>query len=255
MSTPRENKLQIFLDRHKVGTVCLASWLDSLNISYDLQKRYRHSGWLKSIGTGALVRPDDIVHWQGGLYALQSQAKLPIHVGALSALAIQGLAHYLRMESETVYLFSVPKTTLPAWFRNYDWGIDIHYTSTSVLPKEIGLMEYEEKTFSLRIATPERAILECLHLTPDTMDLIECYQIMEGLTTLRPKLLQPLLEQCSSIKAKRLFLYMASKAEHDWIKRLDTSKLKLGTGDRTISKGGAYISEFGITVPKGLANL
>ena len=87
------------------------------------------------------------------------------------------------------------------------------------------------------------------------MDLLECYHIMEGLTTLRPKLLQQLLEQCTSIKVKRLFLYMGNKAGHDWLRRLDVSKLKLGTGSRTITKGGVYIAEFSITVPEELKRL
>jgi hypothetical protein len=84
------------------------------------------------------------------------------------------------------------------------------------------------------------------------MDLVECAQVMEGLTTLRPKILQPLLEKCSSIKVKRLFLYLASRAGHDWFKRLDPSKLELGSGDRTITKGGVYVAQYGITVPQEL---
>jgi hypothetical protein len=78
---------------------------------------------------------------------------------------------------------------------------------------------------------------------------------MQGLTTLRPKLLQQLLEQCNSIKVKRLFLYMATKAGHDWKNRLDLGKLDLGSGDRSITKGGAYNAQFGITVPEELVKL
>ena len=252
MTTDNEHKVKKMLAMHKQGTVCLSSWLESAGISNDLQTYYRRSGWLSSIGKGAFIRPDDTVNWQGGLYALQSQVNLPIHAGAMTALSMQGMAHYVRMGAETVFLFAAPKTRLPAWFKNYDWGVDLRYISTSILPEGIGLIEHEEKTFSIRISTPERAILECLHLAPDTVDLMECYQVMEGLTTLRPKLLQSLLEQCSSIKVKRLFLYMASKAGHDWVKRLNTDKLDLGSGDRTITKGGVYVSQFGITVPEEL---
>jgi len=85
--------------------------------------------------------------------------------------------------------------------------------------------------------------------------LVECYHVMEGLTTLRPKILQALLEQCSSIKVKRLFLYMANKAGHAWHKRLDQSKFDLGNGSRTITKGGVYVSELQIIVPEELEKL
>lgn len=78
---------------------------------------------------------------------------------------------------------------------------------------------------------------------------------LEGLTTLRPKLLHPLLEQCGSVKVKRLFLYMAEKAGHDWFKRLDTAKFDLGAGARTVTKGGVYVSRYGLTVPEELEKL
>jgi len=78
---------------------------------------------------------------------------------------------------------------------------------------------------------------------------------MEGLTTLRPKLLQPLLEKCSSVKVKRLFLYMAEKAGHDWLKDLDISKFDLGSGDRALTKGGVYVSRYGLTLPEELVKL
>jgi hypothetical protein len=82
---------------------------------------------------------------------------------------------------------------------------------------------------------------------------MECYQVMGGMTTLRPKLVQSLLEQCRSIKVKRLFLYIAGKAGHDWQKRLEVSAFDLGKGDRSITKGGTYIAQFGITIPEELA--
>lgn len=50
VSTQNEQKLKKFLDRHRAGTVCLAAWLEKSGISRDLQKRYRRSGWLESIG-------------------------------------------------------------------------------------------------------------------------------------------------------------------------------------------------------------
>ncbi len=255
MSTVSESKIQRMLDQHKPGTVCLGTWLESLSISNDLQKRYRRSGWLTAIGKGAFIRPEDTVVWQGGLYTLQAQAGLPIHAGAMTALSMQGFAHYVRMGKEQVYLFAPPKASYPAWFKNYDWGTGVQLVRTSILPDGLGLANHEEKTFSIRISSPERAMLECLYLAPEKVDLVECAQVMEGLTTLRPKILQPLLEQCSSIKVKRLFLYLASRAGHAWVKRLDTSRLELGTGDRTVTKGGVYVAQYGITVPKELVQL
>ena len=241
------------LDLHKQGTVALPKWLESLGISRELQKSYRRNGWLETVGPGAFKRSGEPVNWKGGLYSIQQQAKLPIHAGALTALSLQGFAHYFRMTEETVFLFSPLQTILPRWFKNHLWGYPVQHIKTSLLPEELGLTSHEEKNFSITISAPERAILECLYLAPAKLDLVECYHLMEGLSNLRPKLIQELLEQCSSVKVKRLFLYMAHKAQHQWLAFVDQKKIDVGKGDRSVVKGGVYNSDFHISIPKELA--
>lgn len=252
MSTTRTPKLTKLLDAHLHGTVLLASWLEQMGISRDLQKRYRKSGWLESIGTGAFKRPAEQVTWQGALHSLQVQAKLPVHAGAMTALALQGYAHYSRLGGAPVDLFSPVKTLLPAWFKKYDWGVPIRHTRTSILPPDIGLGESNAGTFSIQVSSPERAMLELLHLAPEEADLVECFQVMEGLTTLRPKLVQQLLEKCTSVKVNRLFLFMADKARHAWLVRVSLDKVDLGTGHRRIVDGGVYDAKYQLTLPREL---
>jgi hypothetical protein len=253
VSTQNESKLTKLLQHHKPGTVCLPAWLEKIGISRDLQKRYRHSGWLQSIGTGALKRPDDEVHWQGGVYALQTQAELPIHPGAATALSMQGFAHFARFSHDRLFLFSPRRSSLPAWFRTRDWGVPLTHVKTSMLPEHLGLTDYAMNTFAIRVSCPERAILECLYLAPDDMDLLECFQLMEGLVNLQPRVVQELLMACISVKATRLFLYMADKAKHKWLPHIDTSKLNLGKGHRRLAKDGVFISQYNLTIPKQLA--
>jgi hypothetical protein len=62
----------------------------------------------------------------------------------------------------------------------------------------------ERKLFSEKASGAARA---CLYLAPEKFDLVEDYQIMEGMGTLRLAVVQQLLEQCNSIKVKRLPLY------------------------------------------------
>jgi len=78
------------------------------------------------------------------------------------------------------------------------------------------------------------------------------YCIMEQLTTLRAEVVQQLLENTGNIKIKRLFLYMAQKAGHEWFGRLDTSRIKLGTGKQKLVDNGFYLPEYMITIPKEL---
>ncbi len=94
--------------------------------------------------------------------------------------------------------------------------------------------------------------MECLYLAPKSQPLLEVYELMEGLNNLRPTLVQQLLEQCTSIKVKRLFLFMADKAGHDWFDYLDMSKIDQGSGKRSIVESGIYNPKYKITVPKEL---
>jgi hypothetical protein len=255
MTTNTDNKLMKLLNEHVPETVLLASWLEKMGISHDLQKYYRRSGWLETMGTGAFKRPKEPVRWQGALFSLQTQVNLPVYVGGLTALSLHGLAHYFRMGSETVYLFSSSKVKLPTWFSQYNWNVTMQHLKTSMLPPDLGLVNFEERNFSICISSPERAVLECLYMAPEDLDLVECYQLFEGLSNLRPKLIQELLETCKSIKVKRLFCYMANKAQHQWLSFIDQSAITLGNGDRSIVKGGIYISKFHISVPKELEAL
>ena len=252
MDTNTGSKLKKMLSLHRPGSVMLSGWLEENGISRDLQKVYKRSGWLQAIGAGAVKRPDDNLTWQGGVFALQQQAHLPVHAGALTALTLQGFSHFFRTQ-QSVFLFAPRKTKLPLWLKNYDWGTELHFVPTSVLPTDIGLTTYEEKNFAITIAAPERAILECLYLAPEGFDLVECYHLLESLTNLRPSLIQELLQKCTSVKIKRVFLYMASRAQHQWLSFVDRSKIELGSGVRSLVKGGTYNAEYKISLPKELA--
>ena len=75
---------------------------------------------------------------------------------------------------------------------------------------------------------------------------------MEGLTTLKPSTVQQLLEHCKSVKVKRLFLYLAEKADHAWVKYINPEEIELGSGKRSIIKGGVYNVKYQMTVDKEL---
>lgn len=115
---------------------------------------------------------------------------------------------------------------------------------------QLGLQKQSYKTFEINVSAPERAILELLDLVPQTETFNESALIAESLSTLRPKLLEQLLSSCTSVKVKRLFLYLAEKQAHAWLKKIDLSKIDLGKGDRQIVKGGVYDPKYRITVPQ-----
>jgi hypothetical protein len=87
---------------------------------------------------------------------------------------------------------------------------------------------------------------------PKEISLDECYELMEGLNNLVPGLVQQLLEKCTSVKVKRLFLYLAEKSDHEWMKFLNKAKIDLGKGKRSFAKKGVYVPQYQITVSKDL---
>lgn len=252
MSLYNETKINKLLKDWPVGAVYLSSWLNKDDVSTQLLDRYKKSNWLSSIGTGAVIRQGDKVDYYGAIYALQKQAGLSIHVGGRSALSLQGKGQYIDMSSSRVVLVGGSREKLPAWFKKYEWGVKLDYFATSFLPADIGLVDFEMPNFSVKISSPARAMMECLYLAPKHQEFYECYELMEGLNTLRPKSVQELLESCSSVKVKRLFLYMAEKCEHDWLEYLDLTKVGLGSGKRSLLENGVYISKYQITVPREL---
>jgi len=193
------------------------------------------------------------VDYLGGIYALQAQLGSTVHPAGKTALELQGKAHYLKQSTKRVQLFGGVGENLPLWFKKQDWGAVLECNLTSFLPPAIGLIEIEHKSFKVKVSSPARAVMECLYLAPRLQPLVEVYELMEGLNNLRPRLVQQLLEQCTSIKVKRLFLYMADKAGHDWFDYLDMNKVNQGAGKRSIAENGVYDPKYKITVPKELA--
>ncbi len=254
MSTHNESKINRLLQLQPSGVVLLASWLSEQGYSLDLQKRYRKSNWLESIGSGAMKRTGDKLDITGAVHALQFQKGMSVHIGAKSALAFLGKAQYLDLNSKKIFLFGGEHEKLPAWLNQYHWGIEVKYFSTSFLPSDLGLTSIDQGNFPIKISSAGRAIMECLYLVPEKQHLLECYELMESLNNLQPDKIQALLESCTSIKVKRLFLYMAEKSQHAWFKYLKLANLDLGSGKRSLANNGIYISKYKITVPKELEN-
>lgn len=252
MSTVESSKINQLLASQPPGAVVLSSWLTGRGYSFELQKRYRKSGWLESIGTGAMIRAGDNVGYEGAIYALQKQAGSNIHPGGRSALSLLGKAHYLELAQKKVVLFGGQGEKLPAWFQNHDWGLTFDYHPSSFLPSGLGLTDVELKNFSIKVSGAARALMECLYLAPEKQELVECYELMEGLNNLRPDHVQALLESCKSVKVNRLFMYLAEKAGHAWVQNLDLARVDFGKGKRAVVKGGAYVEKYQITVPKEL---
>ena len=231
-----------------------STWLREAGISTQLVSRYVRSGWLKSIGHGAYVRDPSRIVWQHGLNALQNQLGLPVWLGSLSALALQGFGHQLAMGRERVWLHAQDAPHLPKWFTQHDWSVEFVLINRRLFdeqPKQ-QLIVRDSGAVPLRVSRPELAVLEYLDRVKDRSSFEDAQDLMTGATTLAPSLMQSLLEACRSIRAKRLALYFADTQQLPWMTRLDVSKIYLGSGPRQIVAEGRLDSRYQITVPRSI---
>lgn len=254
MSIEEPTKLNFLIQKWPKGTVSQTFWLREKGYSDQLLNRYKKSNWIESFGAGAYQRTGESVKYEGAVYALQKQSNFTIHPGGVTSLSLQGKSHYLELSQVKAQLFGTATEKLPVWFTKHLWDVKIEYYSSSFLPGSLGLVPYNFSNFDILISGAARAMMECLYLAPKKMDLVACYELMEGLTNLRPNVTQELLEQCSSVKVKRLFLYMAEKAGHTWFNFLKTDKIDMGKGKRSIVPEGVYNETYKITIPKELKN-
>lgn len=254
MNISKGTKINQLLQIWPKGTVATSLWLKEQGVNSLLKKRYEETAWIESIGHGAVIRNGDTVDWQGALFALQTQLHIDIYVGGKSALELQGYAHFIKFGHSEVHLYTYSRKKLPLWFTSHPWGQEMNVHKTKFLSAREGFTSHPEKDFSIKISSPERAFLEMLYLVPQKQDIQECYYLLENMIDLRPAVLQPLLEQVTSVKVKRLFFFLTDKLNHPWLGALDRRKISLGSGKRKIVEDGVLDKKYLITVPRELAN-
>ncbi|MFR8357111.1 MAG: type IV toxin-antitoxin system AbiEi family antitoxin domain-containing protein [Parabacteroides sp.] len=233
--------------------ILLTSWLEKSGFSRNEVSNYLKSGWLHRITTGVYQFTGDTPSLYGALASYQKQTDLKYHVGAASALELKGFSHYITMGKPDAVVFSPVKPPLPKWLNDAELDMHLVEVSTKVIG-DIGIEQMDYLGQTLTVSSPERAIMECILLSPSHYDLMDVYYLMEMLTSLRASLVQQLLENCTSVKVKRMFLYMAEKARHRWFDKLDRSRISLGSGTRSYAKNGVKIGAYDIVIPKELAD-
>ena len=247
-------KIQQILEATPRDSVLFGSWLSSQGLDARGQYAYMKSGWLDRISKGVYKIHGVEPGLMAAVSSYNTQLGKSCIVGAYTALELRGYSHYLSMGKPMAYLFTDKKNKLPSWLLKGEWDMTIKYMTTSFLDDE--LLGVETMTINQRdllMSSPERAILECLNLPDASSSLLDIYYIMESMTTLRPKLVQALLEACTSHKVKPLFLYMSEKAGHSWFKALKLENINWGTSRLMITPTGKYINKYNMTISKELA--
>lgn len=250
MSGLKGNKISQLMAKWLPGAVMTTRWLLSQGYSAQLLQTYTQNGWIKLLGKGAYSRLEETVEWPGALNALQTQLHLPVHLGGISALEHYGLAQNVPFTVDTFYVFNTTerKHKLPRWFlANFPGSVYLQY---HLFDTDVAVDTVSINQLPVLVSAPERAILEVLALVPHAFDYEDAVNLVENCRLARADIFQTLLENCLSIKVKRLFLYLADKCQLPTFKDLNIETLELGTGSRTIGEGGEYIPAYQLIVPR-----
>lgn len=248
------SKLNKILAQWPQNCVVTSAWLEAHGVYRQLAHKYVAGGWIKKLHSGAFQRPGDQISWQGGLFAVQKQLELPIHLGGASLLGLRGYGQHIPAAGKTpLNLYGGPGVELPKWFMRQPWSKHVSYSRKTLFSKPVGLTKYTtEQGLELISSGVERAFFEMIDDLAH-LDFDQVYEVCERLSGLRPQVLQELLEKCNSYKVKRIFCFMANRVSYPWFKKLNLKKINLGTGKRVIVKNGSFDSNYQITIPKKYA--
>lgn len=244
---------QVLLD----GQVVDRKWLKEKGYERTAIDYYVRSGKLESVGHGVYRRPGPPLKWEHLFYSLGELGSC-LHIGGESALDLQGYTHYLSLGDMQRKITLYGKNKLPAWVNNVDNNVKfIAYAQKGFekLPKNsLATIVFGHWDWKLSLSSVELALFELLSQVKDESAFLAADKYVESATVLRAELLNELLYSCTHIQTKRLFMWFADRHSHQWSGMLNRDIIDLGSGKRSIIKGGAFDKKYNITVPREMLN-
>ena len=249
------------------GMLATKKWLAEQGLSAHSLDNAIKTDTLLLLATGVYSQYSRAVTWEGVVASMQrmmdksvDEQLPPVVVGGLSALSISGLSQYLSLGSTPhIHLYATRK--LPSWLARLSLPIKFEGHSTSKLWPDslfkdrafVKEYKWEEQLPPVYFSCPEKAILEVLVDLPDSVSFEHADELMQGLVNLSPRKLDTLLKACKSVKAKRLFFWLAKRQAYPWFDKLNVENYDLGSGKRVVAKDGKLDTEYLITVPQHMA--
>lgn len=239
------------------GMIATKQWLLEQGIGLHALDNHVKSEKLVSLVNGVYSQAGVMLTWQAVVSSLQNFMKEPVLVGGITAIELLGMGHYLEMSGKTtIHLYSDRKA--PPWLNKFLPNVNFVWHGTKRLwnpdlskNKKISTEhKWREDLPALHLSTAEKAYLELLMEVPEKTSFEHADEIMQGLTSLSPRKIKTLLENCKNIKVKRLFFWFAERHNYPWLKKLDHNNYDLGSGKRPLIKGGKLNQKYQITVPE-----
>jgi hypothetical protein len=277
MNERKRQPLNQLLTSLAPGLMVDSAWLQAQGISRTSIHDYVQRGWLERVAPRVYRRATTGsttgLRWDMAVISAQRIEPTSFYVGGMTALELLGHGHFARLGGDReVHLYD-PDGTIPSWLAKLPTDATMILHTRALFPTPSLGVEWHRLDLGttrlgavvpspdasepwdhfLRVAGAERASIEMMEDVPQRLSFEHVDTVFEGLTTLRPKVVTKLLEGCTSVRAKRLFLFFADRHDHGWAKRIDRDAIDLGRGKRQLVAGGRLDATYQITVPVGLA--
>jgi len=233
-----------------------SSYLMELGYSYSLLQKYKKRGWIESPYKSVYIKPGSYISPLGIIYSFQNQKNMKIHIGGTTALILKGISEqvYSISEMKNYYILSPVRIFVPKWIKRFcsKNNLKLNFKQLDIFEFEIGLTSFNYNKMNITISSTERAVLEMLSLIRTRNDYFDTLKYFELIGELRANVIMKLLENCRSIKSKRLFLYLSERYNKEYLQKINKNSIILGNGPRRIINEGSksvYIQKYDIEIP------
>lgn len=263
----KQPRLKFLLENVPPGFMVDTPWLrHRAGVNPKSIHEYVMHGWLERVIRGLYRRPlpdeslaneDD---WVIPLLSMQWIMGRDVHLGGESALSLAGYFHFLMLgQRRRVHVYG----DVPTWLERLPTQASFESRTRSLFGNSVVGIEGGRRSpqlpgyrhWRIRASAPERAILEALDELPNNASFSNLDKVFFSLGTLRPALLMQLLTACRSIKVRRLFFLFADRHEHPWLNGVPSNEIDLGSGPRSLVKGGKFDPKYRISVPREFAEM
>jgi hypothetical protein len=191
------------------------------------------SGWLVHLARGVYMLPGDTLTRDGCLAFLAERIS-GFHVGGKTALSWRGVRHNVSFR-EVLTLWGDDPKPLPPWFeQRFESRYQVTQLFDAGLKKNLGLQSLPGGHAEVLVSVPERALLELLSDVGKTQSLGEARALVEGLPSLRQKVLDELLSHTSRVKVIRLAEAFARDLDLPWAPLAKKHSQRVGGGKRWV---------------------
>lgn len=258
MKTTHAPNLKWLLEAVPEGFLVDADWMSDNGFGRGLLRDFLGRGWLERLDRDVYIRPSEgsrsgVVGWKTCLLSLSHVMGRNVHIGGTTALAMFAFADQKYLDPKVGMLTYCDE--FPSWLESLQLDIPFVTRANNLFHdpvlgvRNLLMKQWLPWGWTVRMSTPERAILEALDEFPDNLKFLHLDAMFRRLAVLSSELMVELLRDCRKNEVKRLFFVFSDRHDHAWRYAIDRADFDLGTDDLGCLQDGKLHPRQGISVP------